>query len=523
MSFMDDARDIYNFAKCSKHIRNCVTPEIVVRSAVFAGGKTREAISNVIALVQENTIRLPSTFRLLRLVNAKQCENMDGCCGYNLVTRKAETIGRSAKRTFGLALCDACVGAMCHSGCSNRLPWDSIDFLAVNNWTNLLVQPFTDAATNERAGPFLLYADVRQVLSTYKEEKKQIEKLKEIHESRLEELQDGDARAKLIDLYLEAEHKHDEFLAAKERLALQAREAKAAARAQKKKSSVSNVLNQLWAELVDYRHKHLVLSGSYSDDGNFKLQLGPSRAVLGGVLSAPSGASQKRIQDDCVSAREVFDALEKYDFLASGSNFLRGPSRHRSPRHVRAIIRFCKTKENIQGLLAGDDYRLHGWNGFTGPYFNVFITKLREGKISEALLSVMCSDAKAAAFAEYVTRNEPAPVRSKHKKLAFECFLRGEGMNWPVERFGERFAARLVVYRTMIQNYTDYMRDSSVVAFLGEEGAPRNPAFTRERAVDTLLDQSSHQSYLLRNRNFDALLTLHRRYFTAGHRRDWLG
>ena len=91
-------------------------------------------------------------------------------------------------------------------------------------------------------------------------------------------------------------------------------------------------------------------------------------------------------------------------------------------------------------------------------------------------------------------------------------------MNWPVERFGEYFAERLKAYRTMIQNYTDYMRDPSVVAFLGEEGAPPNAGFTRENAVDTLLDLNVDQGSLLYNRHFDWLLNLHRRHFTAGRR-----
>ena len=63
MSYFDDCRDVYNFAKCSTSIRAAVTSEIVIRSAVFAGGKARQAISNVMNLVREKAIHTPSTFR----------------------------------------------------------------------------------------------------------------------------------------------------------------------------------------------------------------------------------------------------------------------------------------------------------------------------------------------------------------------------------------------------------------------------------------------------------------------------
>ena len=41
MLFLDSARDVYNLSLCSKSLRRAVTPEIVVRSAVFQGGRAK--------------------------------------------------------------------------------------------------------------------------------------------------------------------------------------------------------------------------------------------------------------------------------------------------------------------------------------------------------------------------------------------------------------------------------------------------------------------------------------------------
>ena len=41
MLFLDSARDVFNLSLCSKSLREAVSPEIVVRSAVFQGGKAK--------------------------------------------------------------------------------------------------------------------------------------------------------------------------------------------------------------------------------------------------------------------------------------------------------------------------------------------------------------------------------------------------------------------------------------------------------------------------------------------------
>jgi hypothetical protein len=108
--FLDQTRDVYSLAHCSKYLRSIVTPEIVVRSAIFSGGKIKEAIHVVMNAVKKRSIHVPSTLRLLRLVNGKRCERLDECFAHDLVKNVPATCPKSGNRPFGLMICPMCQG-----------------------------------------------------------------------------------------------------------------------------------------------------------------------------------------------------------------------------------------------------------------------------------------------------------------------------------------------------------------------------------------------------------------------------
>jgi hypothetical protein len=56
LPFLDNARDVYSMSKCAKYIRECITPEIVVRSAVFGGARTTKVVGSIIAAIQNKSI-----------------------------------------------------------------------------------------------------------------------------------------------------------------------------------------------------------------------------------------------------------------------------------------------------------------------------------------------------------------------------------------------------------------------------------------------------------------------------------
>lgn len=119
MLFLGSSRDVYSLSMCgSKHIRAAITTEIVVFSACQTDN-TR--ILDMICLdLRCIAIHIPSTFRLLRLLNARRCERGENCCGYDPIKKISggmDTIPSDTSYGFdpeysyveGLRFCKACV------------------------------------------------------------------------------------------------------------------------------------------------------------------------------------------------------------------------------------------------------------------------------------------------------------------------------------------------------------------------------------------------------------------------------
>ena len=112
---LDSPRDLYHLAFASKHLMSLLTPECVIRSAVFHNLRRRDkgprkVAAHVLGYVGNRSIHVPSARRLLRLLCAKSCEMGDRCWGRNLDTGRAAALPPgNTTRPFGLALCDKCV------------------------------------------------------------------------------------------------------------------------------------------------------------------------------------------------------------------------------------------------------------------------------------------------------------------------------------------------------------------------------------------------------------------------------
>jgi len=85
--------ELYRLAFTCKDLRDKVTVELVVRSALIDGGKPRETIKSLYELMIKRSIHPPSPLRLLRLVNVRRCEF---CC---------KTAVRTVRPCSGVALC----------------------------------------------------------------------------------------------------------------------------------------------------------------------------------------------------------------------------------------------------------------------------------------------------------------------------------------------------------------------------------------------------------------------------------
>ena len=86
-------RELFRLAFTCKYLRDCVTTQMVVQSALLQGGIPRETMQHLHKLILHKRIFSPSCLRLLRLVNAKHCEHC------------AQVVVKTIRPEFGVAMC----------------------------------------------------------------------------------------------------------------------------------------------------------------------------------------------------------------------------------------------------------------------------------------------------------------------------------------------------------------------------------------------------------------------------------
>jgi hypothetical protein len=511
--YLDSVRDIYNLSKCSKYIRQAISPEVVIRSAVFNGGKTWSSMSQVMDLVQKRAIQVPSTFRLLRLVNGKLCERLEDCYAYNLVTKTPEDVSRASGRPFGLCICPACV-----KGVSS--PMIRVGSFALyhkrvvkEDWSRLLCQPHIEASTEEPVGPLLLGKTIRQIDRSYWTKLTQEQALDEIL-SKIDEKRapEDEARAKVfVDAYQTAVGQYDTFEAAKLQVHIDKRDAAIATRASKKLQLARPVYARIEALLDDFDHKEIALQCDWDSYGICRFHFGPSHEILGPLLSGPSSASQKRIIKAVQEVRDTYDLLTEKGFVSTEANFLSFLVNRRLP-FERAICQLSKSFSSNELLK-----RRHGWNArFRAD--REFIELVKTGCTIEAFVLLFDKADLKAAFVLAMAgsrrrmisrRNLSTLARREWDQIRATTLIR----SWSL--YQDLFDRARRAYATVARNASDYLRVEATQEFLAETGPPThrpNQRYTRQHAVDTMFDSAYGSSYL-EDRQFGALRMAHRRLF----------
>lgn len=174
VEFVDDVRDIYHLSITTKALRASVTDTAIMRACVFSAGtatknKTQKRTADILFNLMEKatTVRPPSTFRLLRLVNAKRCESGDKCFGYNSKLKTAMPLRGNTvtKRPFGMALCTSCTSNL--SSIKTALwsrPRDPLmEARIAHEHDTYLLHAAEEQATKAAVGPYVLALDVSQI------------------------------------------------------------------------------------------------------------------------------------------------------------------------------------------------------------------------------------------------------------------------------------------------------------------------------------------------------------------------
>jgi hypothetical protein len=166
--FIGSVRDIFNLATQSKLLMSLVTSETVIRAAVFEKGLPNTIISRVITAMKDESIYVPSTMRLLRLVSGIRCERLDQCWGFNI--NENSSIKVNSVWMPGLFTCYDCAAGLT-AAFNKDGSWAKTDKRLLRGcfgWTNkVLTEPFYEKATGERVGPRIPLLKVKQITRSF--------------------------------------------------------------------------------------------------------------------------------------------------------------------------------------------------------------------------------------------------------------------------------------------------------------------------------------------------------------------
>lgn len=516
--FFDSTKDVHSLSRCSKYLRESLTPEIVVRSAVFGGGKMRDAVGSVVQAIKNKSIHVPSTLRLLRLVNAKRCERGDECFAYNLIKKKPDSVAKSGKRPFGLAICQTCVKCATNNVLQNRNHFlhgekrvETVDHL------RLLSQPHREFRTDDVVGPLILAQHVKQIESTYyhDDERKQAFDLilGEIDEATPTE--DTTRADDFVSAHEMAESQFDAFQKAKEDIIRNKQREKEAVRSVKRRESAEVIFSKVEDLLQDYIHKDFVLKCRWNEAAYCYFDCQPVDAILGALLRAPSAATQKKISTTVDSVIEVVDLLHSNGFMALNYLFF---LRSRTGRHQRALYQYCLSERTFETVL--------------GDFFAnaKFVDYIRQGKPIDALVHVLAANDLDSVFCRHVVTARDQDQRTQLETLA-RSIWRWKVTSWTETNTEEKFRQKFDLCRTSFTNIKasirDYLADPLTIEFLQLTGPPThrpNQQFSRQNVVDTIYGDSQLCPHdldrimeALEGRNFEVLRVIHREMFRNPH------
>ena len=106
LTYIGDTRDLFNLVNQAKPFRKAIIPrpDIVISAAIYGGGAaattsnnnnrkntstydSKAVIESFFKQIQNKSIHIPSTLRLLRVINGVSCERGDDCLSYNLIEK----------------------------------------------------------------------------------------------------------------------------------------------------------------------------------------------------------------------------------------------------------------------------------------------------------------------------------------------------------------------------------------------------------------------------------------------------
>lgn len=566
---MDCPQDLYNLVFSSKFLMSLLTPETVIRSAVFNNLRKRDknarkTMSSIMSHVTNRSIHIPSAHRMLRLLNAKVCERGDRCWGKNLNTGKAMPLNHnSTNRPFALALCDKCV----RFG-TTKVPYSHFSRfckgVAFHNW-NLLMNPSVDPKSGEANGPLLEVLELQQIENTYStsdDKKSALEGIVQralVNDGRMCPVHYEERAAAYHEMHENAEKEADDIVAAALEKDAQKYEERRQERIAKRMTRIRSIYDSLedmldgcplrelaldcqWLE-VSKRGETLrtrlgVLFDVYSysclsrfqpkgDERCIKFKCHMVEETLSTIISAPSSASDRSINHAANAIRMLFDTLHEKDFfsfsfIANSENRLR-----------KGIYDYCLNETTplqiLESSLAGDSKFLQLLTEDKPVHALVRALQRMRGALPRSFALAVVADNDSDASEEEDEVNTPENFR----RLAEVVWQKNAPNMFGTQvmtftRVKETYFTCTEEFRVMKESALDYLAEENTRRFLQRDNAiGGRDDFTRRDALNQVFVPKTRAVWMqgtsncaydhLRNRNFESLRTMHEQYFRRPH------
>lgn len=308
MAMLESPQDLYNLTFLSPLLMNIVTPEVVIRSAVFSNMKRkdigyRKTMSDIMTDISNRSIRIPSQFRLLRLLNAKSCERGEKCYGKNLNTGRSMTLSGS-HLACGMALCDKCIKftttKIPHQHFVNNIVGDDKNpsHIAFASWRTI-TDPY-QSDTGEWHGPLMSVLELQQIDNSFPNQNEKKEALAGFVKKVLTENSSNcpfhyeEKAMAYCEIHRDAEKEADDYIEKKLKAQMQKYDENKQERITKRLAKTRAIHASMENVLMGCALKDLALDCTWNEESENCLRFACCfvQEQMSSLLSAPSSASK---------------------------------------------------------------------------------------------------------------------------------------------------------------------------------------------------------------------------------------
>mmetsp|Transcript_10913 Transcript_10913/g.12465 ORF Transcript_10913/g.12465 Transcript_10913/m.12465 type:complete len:499 (+) Transcript_10913:480-1976(+) len=480
--------------------------------------------------VKNESIYIPSTFRLLRLVNGIVCERLEECCSYNLVLKKYARLDNTGNLPFGLHICNGCARSFSVPLLSS-FRWQFLKPQVCNYDHNRVVsQPFFERNTYNPIGPMIQVKHIKQIEASrfswaMIKDKNEPKDFFEHIVGRMDFKNDKDKNRRQIFLtaFEQAIREYPSFEKAKIDIKLRKLKEKEDKRVFRKLKNARLVYSKIKRLLNGHKYVDIALSCIWDKKtGICRFNFGISQDILGSLLSAPTSATKKIISCQVDQLQEAYDLLEEKGYLGPYSYF-----RTISPwastvsqdciniftDFESAIFQYCRHHRSCINLLKSFHADLS------------FIELVRDGKTAKALTRVLGKNDYKNAFVNYIILGRGFQFKRmtccdlcKKKKLNYRIHAEEIWDSACLSSPKRKFEACQHIFQGTMDLIARYRRQPLVQAFLKETDPPMIGGFCRGAVIDTLYDGLFLNLYIAED--VSMLLDIHREMFEHPFRFD---